>query len=538
MSEKTYSPESVQLHKSCVKLENVINFLYYHRNEFLKNGFYSYAQLLEKTAIKVYVKYAILSIQIGVKYHTEIDLPDITAPVFLRSRYSADSAVTDIVRKLQFIRDIRYIKEYGNEFISKDLLKAIQKELEYPANNDTRRCIKSILQSMQEKCADNVYKRSNYLIEIKSVNKLVEYYQSFQIPELPANTNLIVPGNEKLKEIAGEAHGFKVPFVNGNYRRVYKHAFENKVRRTVEKSNVDLVNGEYVECMGSYAFNKCVNLKFIDMAMFEWQVFKKNTFATCTSLKTVDISNTTVVHIDKYCFVNCTSLSVVKLPPTLIYIGFNAFLNTKITHITIPATCIFCGYDESSYRNIGLGKKITYVTRNGRNEPKISSDPISSINIERTAGPSVLARDHPLYRLCDTMSFTSRNLLNYKMYKYQLKEKDIANLARVDSIYSIGEDAIIDACIANYRDSALEKCMNSFFRSEPSVMFTSLTDSIFVDTVNEDIYFFSIAQSISDTLVKLLKRLNLEKDDYEKKDKSHIMKYNKYYEKRYKEKGK
>ena len=535
MSEKTYSPESVQLHKSCVKLENVINFLYYHRNEFLKNGFYSYAQLLEKTAIKVYVKYAILSIQIGVRYSTEIDLPDITTPIFLRSRYSADSAVTDVVRKLQFIRDVSYIKGFGDKFIDKDFLKAIEKELNYPANNDTRRCIKSILQSMQDQCADNVYKRSGYLAEIKTVDGLVGYYQSFEIPELPANTNLIIPGNEKLKEIKGEVNGFKVPFANRNYRRVYKHAFENKAGKTVEKSNVDIVNGEYVECIGSYAFNKCANLKAVDMAMFEWQVFKKNTFATCTSLKTVDISNTTVVHIDKYCFVNCTSLSVVKLPPTLIYIGFNAFLNTKITHITIPATCIFCGYDENSYRNIGLGKKIVRGERNG---PKIVNDPISSINIERTAGPSVLTKSHPLYRLCDTMSFTSRNLLSYKMYKYQLREKDIANLAKVANIYSIGEDAIINACIASYRDSALERCMNSFFRSEPSVMFTALTDSIFVDTVNNDIYFFSIAQSISDTLVKLLKRLNLEKDYYEKKDKSHVTKYNKYYEKRYKEKGK
>ena len=538
MSEKTYSPESEQLHKSCVNLENVINFLYYHRNEFLKNGFYSYAQLLEKTAIKVYVKFAILSIQISVKYSTEIDLPDITAPVFMRSRYSADSAVTDIVRKLQFIRDVRYIKGFGEKFISKDFLEAIDKELKYPANNDTRRCIKSILKDMQEECANNVYKRSSYLAEIKTISGLVEYYQSFELPELPANTNLIIPDNEKVKQIEGDVQGFKVPFVNRQYRRVYKHAFENKAGRTVEKSNVNIVNGEYVECMGSYAFNKCVNLKLVDIAMFEWQVFKKNTFATCTSLKTVDISNTTVVHIDKYCFVNCTSLSVVKLPPTLIYIGFNAFLNTKITHITIPSTCIFCGYDESSYRNIGLGKKITYVTRNGRNEPKVTSDPISNINIERTAGPSLLTRDHPLYRLCDTMSFTSRNLLSYKMYKYQLKEKDIANLSKVDSIYSIGEDAIIDACITNYRGSALEKCMNSFFRSEPNKMFTSLTNSIFVDTVNRDIYFFSIAQSISDTLVKLLKRMDLEKDDYEKKDKSHKMEYNKYYEKKYKEKGK
>lgn len=208
-----------KLNNTSLYIENLIGLLYIQRDIFLRNNLYTYAQKLEKVAIKIYVKFVILCIELEVKHGIAVEFPTILKPVFLRSDYCADSAFRDIMNRFQFIKDMFYIRkvesEHGIDAVTKDLLLALEIERDYPANNFTKRCVRNVLNSIDEVCEKVIKCRLNDINTSSNSLEKERQISDIDIPELPANTKTIFPTGQQLKQT-----GETIWLQNDKYRRI------------------------------------------------------------------------------------------------------------------------------------------------------------------------------------------------------------------------------------------------------------------------------------------------------------------------------
>ena len=74
-------------------------------------------------------------------------------------------------------------------------------------------------------------------------------------------------------------------------------------------------------------------------------------------------------------FSNCTSLSFLELPESLVTLSYQAFFNTGLKEITIPANV-----REISGESIIRNKKLTTIILLSKTPPKINNSSIHSLN--------------------------------------------------------------------------------------------------------------------------------------------------------------
>jgi len=163
-----------------------------------------------------------------------------------------------------------------------------------------------------------------------------------------------------------------IPYTSGEYLSIFSGAFSECLSlETVAFSPtldalVEIDTNVFYKCsaltsitlpggMGRLTggtFNECTALPyvFIPLGVSVVQAFA---FTNCTSLTTVDIeAGSPITTIDSYCFYNCplTAFSF-ETCASLTSIGDNAFNNTNLVSITLPASVTYVGGDAFDFCN-------------------------------------------------------------------------------------------------------------------------------------------------------------------------------------------
>lgn len=489
--QRRYFDESEkQLRSATLTVETISNILYYYRNEFLKAGFYGVSRAFEKVAIKLTVKYTILVTEMFDSGMGEATFPVLTKPIYVRSKYVADSAFHDILYRLQFIKDMIYVKEAILRYkysVTDAFLECIELENMYPSNEITKMIMRETLDGIRKMCTNAIGKKiAEQPKSIKDTGSLAFATSNMNCIEITREIDDLYKRVPVVFDV--------VPFVNEACMRIGKKAFS-------ENNKLDFANCAHIQDIGNNAFNKCTKLKKIDMQMYVWQVFKKRTFTSCISLQSVDIKNTHAVYIGAYCFANCTGLKRVRLPKTLIYIGVNAFLNTKLEYIRIPSSCIFCGHDMESYKTIGLYKKIVKDGVTQKN--KVVDTDGEGPQIDRRDFSRNIKSTNFIYSLCKPIEYYNRKInrananANLKLSKKDLENRDIQNIRYVNGTVKDGFDDSFLSLMEEYNnDKRLHQMMMDLY------------NTVCVDVFRSELFLFAASKSIEDTIIKF--RLKME----------------------------
>lgn len=106
--------------------------------------------------------------------------------------------------------------------------------------------------------------------------------------------------------------------------------------------SVDLKN---ITTIGEEAFYGCTSLKTVT-GLEDVTLIGINAFTNCSALTSVDISAATAIYYRA--FFNCTSLATATFGSVLEGIGDEAFAETALTSVTIPASCGYVGVSAFS----------------------------------------------------------------------------------------------------------------------------------------------------------------------------------------------
>lgn len=479
--------EQMSLDVITIQIETTINKLYYYRNKFLQKGLYVTSTECEILAIKIFVKYTILLIEynyiIGCN-DIERYLPMLDKPIFKISGNAAYKALKEIINRFTFIKDIQFIKEALDRkrddesfcsIISNDLYESIELEKNYPMNRITKGHIKTTLNDMKMKCNNIISDVYNSGLS----NSMVENSQkiSYLSPILTKSASVVIHKSDD---------DMKNCFVTVSEDRLDDGAFSNQL-------NLEHFQGQLEWKVGESCFSGCMFLKSVQFQTDSWPILRDFTFNNCVMITEVDLSNTNIFYIGSSCFKGCYNLSKITIPYTILYIGKDAFYGTKIEKIMIPTTCIFYGYDIDDQKYIGLGEK-----------PMINRE----TKEKKMAMPDVTREGLPiqpydmLYSLCKPPKYTKATK---KEMITRMKEVDIRTLIKTDYA-GIGENT------DQYASIVLEMKTDSDI-TNMSNLFDSITDH---DTIRNNIFLFSVARSIGDSITKFRYKTMREmtKDDY------------------------
>ena len=101
----------------------------------------------------------------------------------------------------------------------------------------------------------------------------------------------------------------------------------------ISLTSIELPSG--VTSIGGGAFVSCISLQSIDIPDGVTKI-DSNTFMGCNNLTSIKIPDG-VESIESCAFLDCSSLTGIELPDGLTEIGYNAFRESGLTSITIPA---------------------------------------------------------------------------------------------------------------------------------------------------------------------------------------------------------
>ena len=96
-----------------------------------------------------------------------------------------------------------------------------------------------------------------------------------------------------------------------------------------------------VYSLGQYAFMYCTSLKSINLPVTQ-KTLPVSFFEGCSSLESIELP-ATLTTISQDAFYGCSKLANVNLHEGIINIGIRAFVNCKLTNITIPSTVTSIG---------------------------------------------------------------------------------------------------------------------------------------------------------------------------------------------------
>lgn len=470
-----------------IQIETTVNKLYYYRNKFLQKGLYVAATDCENLAIKIFVKYTILLIEynyiIGSKDIVK-QLPMLDKPIFEVSSSAAYKALKEIINRITFIKDIQFIKEALDRkrddetfcsIVSNDLYESIELEKNYPMNRITKGRIKATLYDMKMQCNNIIRDAYNSGLS----NSMVEDSQkiSHLSPILTKSASIVIHKSDD---------DMKNCFVSESGDRLDDGAFLNQL-------NLEHFHGQLEWKVGESCFSGCMFLKSVQFQTDSWPILRDFTFNSCVMITEVDLSNTNIFYIGSSCFKGCYNLSKITLPYSILYIGKDAFYGTMIDKIMIPTTCIFYGYDKDDKKYIGLGDK--YMTNKITRKKEL-------VRPEITRDGLPMQPDDMLYSLCKPPKYTK---VDKKQMITRMKEVDIRTLIKTDYV-GVGEDT------NQYAAIVLEMKADSDI-TNMSTLFDNITDH---DTIRNNIFLFSVARSIGDSITKFRYKTMREmtKDDY------------------------
>lgn len=113
-------------------------------------------------------------------------------------------------------------------------------------------------------------------------------------------------------------------------------------------------------------FARCSSLESITFPDTMTGNLRGYTFSGCTALSSVTIPNSFTGYIGNSCFNGCTSLKTFVIPSGTTKISTDAFRNSGITGLTIPATC----YVEGAFYNCtALTGNLNFLASNQKNIP-------------------------------------------------------------------------------------------------------------------------------------------------------------------------
>lgn len=103
-----------------------------------------------------------------------------------------------------------------------------------------------------------------------------------------------------------------------------------------------------ITLLNRHAFYECQSLKSLDLSNTKTEELGIFCFLECSALSDVLLPDT-LVNIEAGAFVSCTSLTDIKLPESLKSVGQNAFADTGLMQIRVPASVTDIGYCAFGY---------------------------------------------------------------------------------------------------------------------------------------------------------------------------------------------
>jgi hypothetical protein len=195
-----------------------------------------------------------------------------------------------------------------------------------------------------------------------------------------------------------------------------------------------------VEFIGAGAFFNCIKLKSVTFEGNEIKTFDQYTFAGCDCLETINMPKK-LDFIDNYAFQNCLSLTSVKIPYTVTYINFGAFMNCKrLNTIHISSKTVIVGNNvidddnnerlHASFENC-ISLEFVHLMLPGNKQIHFKKTIDSNNNIIILYSP---------YKINKTIETTIRKIFNVeKEEEFRYYQKNKVDLTRSLSYYILPE---------------------------------------------------------------------------------------------------